>query len=152
MRTLLFCSLFVLTLTPGMAVADAGPSAPPAEPGLEVSGSQGIACLAGAPDVLASAAPMLGDVGSLSTCTATATCGDGADVSCEGDSECRAVDRDCSVGQRGFVDCDGNVTRCAEPCPGPTCGDGICEAGEEDSCFADCGSQCPPCIICPCDT
>lgn len=31
----------------------------------------------------------------------------------------------------------------------PVCGDGECSPGE--TCFEDCGSECPPCIICPCN-
>ncbi|MFP3941206.1 MAG: hypothetical protein ACOC7L_02030 [Acidobacteriota bacterium] len=150
-RTLVICSLLLVTLAPGVAAADAGASPPPSDPSPEPSSGLETVCLASAADVLASAAPMLGGVGSLSTCTATAEC-DGYQISCEGDSECTAVDRDCSVGERGFVDCDGNVTACDDPCDTTVCGDGVCEDGEEDSCLADCGSQCPPCIICPCDS
>lgn len=149
-RTVVVCSLLMVTLVPGVAVADAGSSTPPSDSSPDPSSGRATACLAGDADVLASPAPVVGDIGSQSTCTATAEC-DGYQITCEGDSECTAVDRDCSVGERGFVDCDGNVTACDDPCDTTTCGDGVCEAGEEDSCFADCGSQCPPCIICPCD-
>jgi hypothetical protein len=30
------------------------------------------------------------------------------------------------------------------------CGDDICDPGEEEDFFIDCGSQCPPCFLCPC--
>jgi hypothetical protein len=42
-----------------------------------------------------------------------------------------------------------NSTTCLYDCP--VCGDGICGSGEEFHCFQDCPSECPPCVVCPCD-
>jgi hypothetical protein len=44
------------------------------------------------------------------------------DVSCSGEV-CQAVNRNCSIGQRGYVTCDGVTTFCA-PCEPPVCDDG----------------------------
>jgi hypothetical protein len=48
----------------------------------------------------------------------------------------------------GFCNCGESRDTCLTDCK--ECGDDICDPGEEDNCFIDCGSQCPPCIICPC--
>ncbi len=53
--------------------------------------------------------------GPKSLCTATAQCASGS-VSCQGNSSCTAVDRNCSTGERGHVTCDGNTTYCPTPC------------------------------------
>ena len=49
-----------------------------------------------------------------SQCTASATCGGSAPVSCNGTTTCTAVDQSCP-GERGYVRCDSAVTFCA-PC------------------------------------
>ncbi|HEX6900553.1 MAG TPA: hypothetical protein VF789_12590 [Thermoanaerobaculia bacterium] len=55
-----------------------------------------------------------------STCSASATCGGAPSVSCNGSSTCSAVDQNCSVGQRGFVLCDGLRYDCSSTCSNPT--------------------------------
>lgn len=50
-----------------------------------------------------------------SACTATAVCETGT-VSCSGNSSCTAVDRDCSILERGHVVCDGVTTTCSTSC------------------------------------
>ena len=44
------------------------------------------------------------------------------DISCSGNT-CIAVNRNCSIGERGYVTCDGNTTYCSQPCgdPPPEC-------------------------------
>ncbi len=55
-------------------------------------------------------------------CSATALCTPYASVSCSnGSGTCVAVDRNCGVGQRGYVTCNGATTYC------PICG---CPEGE----------------------
>ena len=49
-----------------------------------------------------------------SQCTASATCGGSAPVSCTGNTTCTAVDQDCP-GEGGYVRCDSAVTLC-RPC------------------------------------
>jgi hypothetical protein len=55
----------------------------------------------------------------------TADCGDYPDVSCDGAS-CSAVNRNCSVGQQGYVVCDSSYTYCPE-CPECTNGEYMCD-------------------------
>lgn len=48
-------------------------------------------------------------------CSAIADCGEYTDVSCASDvngTTCQAVDRDCSIGQRGYVRCGSSYTYC----------------------------------------
>ncbi len=54
------------------------------------------------------------------TATCTADCGADPDVSCSG-SSCTAVDRNCAIGERGYVSCT-SETWCPTPCP--VCNDG----------------------------
>lgn len=63
-----------------------------------------------------------GDIGEQSTCSAWANCEDGTMVDCTGENTCTAVDQDCSVGQEGYVECDGVRTSCPSCCPCGTCG------------------------------
>lgn len=63
----------------------------------------------------------LGDPIAPADCTAQ--CGGGSPVSCWGNS-CSAEDRNCSIGQRGFVECDGVYTLCNPACPGSQCEEG----------------------------
>lgn len=71
-------------------------------------------------------------------------------ASCEtGESQFNCC-QDCgSTCGDGFCSACENSTTCVYDCP--VCGDGICGNGEEFSCFADCPSECPPCIVCPCN-
>jgi hypothetical protein len=65
-------------------------------------------------------------------CAAAASCGSYS-ISCSGfnsSTSCSAVDRNCAVGQRGRVTCDGKTTWC-DPCP-LTCWD------REQSCASGC--------------
>lgn len=87
--------------------------------------------------------------GTKALCTATASCGGGATVSCQGNNSttsCSATDRNCSAGQRGRVTCDGVTTLCPTPCP---C-DLNCTAARLDC--ADICSPCPAIFSCSLST
>lgn len=87
-------------------------------------------------------------------CTASAHCWDGSTVSCQGNNSttsCTGTDSNCSVGQRGSVNCDGNITLCPA-CPSSSC-TSFC-AAEREACASDCypcgfsftcSSSTPPC-------
>lgn len=72
-------------------------------------------------------------------CTATATCESGT-VYCEGNNSttsCSAKDRNCDIGQRGSVTCDGVTTLCPTRCPcddTPIC----CQCDRTGDCVACC--------------
>jgi hypothetical protein len=71
-------------------------------------------------------------------CSASASCGDGTWVYCEGNNStvsCTGVDRNCP--ERGRVTCDGVTTWCPTTCPG--CPVGSC--GNE----WECAQNCYPC-------
>lgn len=58
--------------------------------------------------------------GEKALCSAAASCNDGTIVSCTGNNSttsCSASDRNCAVGERGHVTCDGVTTVCPTPCP-----------------------------------
>jgi hypothetical protein len=74
------------------------------------------------------------DFGTLSTCTASADCGAGWDVSCVGSGTCTAVDRDCGQGERGHVVCDGNFSYCSANCD---CTDGAIRYVDTGGCCKD---------------
>jgi hypothetical protein len=81
-----------------------------------------------------------GGVGQHALCVVSADCGGGTSVSCHGNNSttsCTGADRNCAVGQRGHVTCDGVTTWCPTPCE-------ICEEGWCDN-EAACASQCFPC-------
>lgn len=83
----------------------------------------------------------IGGPSALSTCTAD--CGSGNYVSCTGDT-CSKVDRNCSVGQRGYCEADGQYKYCA-PCDNcvADCWDGstvICEGSSCSATDSDCDS------------
>jgi hypothetical protein len=89
------------------------------------------------------------DFRSLAECTALAQCDPFQDVGCVGSDTCSVKDRNCSIGQRGFVKCDGVTTYCPEPCCATN---GVCEVSygctcENDS--PDCDSD-PACEECEC--
>ena len=77
--------------------------------------------------------------GAKALCTATANCGADGSISCSGNNSttsCTATDRNCSVGQRGRVTCDGVTILCPTPCP--------CDL----NCTAlriECADTCSPC-------
>lgn len=82
----------------------------------------------------------------LSLCTATAHCATGT-VSCSSNSSttaCSAADRDCSIGERGHVTCDGVTTVCPTVCS-------FCdECNLTGDCFACCrcgGGRGPACTL-----
>ncbi len=90
------------------------------------------------------------DYGQQSVCTAEASCGGDPPLSCSGNSTCSTVDRNCDIGQRGSVTCDGVTTYCPLcPCDDtPVCcrcdryGDCMsccrCAGGTFSSCYAEC--------------
>ena len=60
-----------------------------------------------------------GGVSADSLCSAAADCSPDPSISCSTSVEeesCQAVDRDCSVGQTGYVRCGSNYTYCPTPC------------------------------------
>ena len=61
----------------------------------------------------------------------TASCGGSSTVSCNG-SSCSAVDRNCSVLERGHVTCNGVTTYCAK----------TCDCSEVCVCAVPCSEQC----------
>lgn len=63
--------------------------------------------------------------------TCSADCGSHAPVSCTGSGTCTAVDRDCGVWQRGYVECNGLRTLCS---PGCYCQDGDIRYVNTSSC------------------
>jgi hypothetical protein len=72
-------------------------------------------------------------------CTASANCGAGGTISCEGNNSttsCSAADQSCSH-QRGFVSCDGVTTVCPNACP---CAADFCDVKE-----ANCDARCSGC-------
>lgn len=103
--------------------------------------------------------PLLVQFSALSDCSASAECAPFADVNCSAtgsSTSCSSADRDCSagsVGERGFVTCNGS-TSTTKYCGGPCCGqDGVCEYLEGCGCSdVDChGTRlCPyDCELCP---
>ena len=75
-------------------------------------------------------------------CTATAACGSSTTVTCQDNTlpaNCTAVDRNCSVGQRGYVMCDGVRKDC--PCP---CG----TIQQQTCCMCDQTGDCMQCCRC----
>ena len=75
--------------------------------------------------------------GTKALCSAAASCNDGTIVSCTGNNSttsCSGSDRNCAVGERGHVTCDGNTTVCPTPCPVD------CDQLEQD-----CAWTCNPC-------
>jgi hypothetical protein len=73
-----------------------------------------------------------------SACTATAQCVSGAFVQCSGNSNCTAVDGNCSIGEPGHVTCDGQTTTCANCCVGTLRDRACCRCSETGSCIDCC--------------
>jgi hypothetical protein len=110
----LVLATFGLFMSPAMAVADAPQTAPAPSAGDQAF----LASLAlpGAPTPAAHSS--LGAAKAL--CSAAASCNDGTLVNCTGNNSttsCSGADRNCSVGERGHVTCDGVTKWCATPCP-----------------------------------
>ena len=61
-----------------------------------------------------------------------ANCSPYSKVSCSGGT-CSSVDRNCSAGQRGYVQCDGVTTYCPV-CPTPGCNEGWVEYRDGGCC------------------
>ena len=72
----------------------------------------------------------------LSPSVITAACDSGVTVSCTGRYNCAAVDRNCSIAERGHVTCDGVTTYCPTACgaDGSSCD----ECAATGDCFACC--------------
>jgi hypothetical protein len=82
-----------------------------------------------------------------------ADCNPHTDVDCTG-SSCTAVDRNCSVGQRGYVQCDGQAKIWCPTCSGIPCGQctdgdfrsikvgGCCSQGGQDREIQQCQNGC----------
>jgi len=72
------------------------------------------------------------------SCSATANCWDGSQVSCSftgAGGTCTATDSNCDAGVRGSVNCNGTVTSCPQcPCGTPNC----CQCDATGDCFACC--------------
>lgn len=124
-------------LSPAMAAA----SPPRVAPVLSDADRAFIASLAApagtpATPVLVAKRPRLGGM-EKSLCSATATCESGT-VSCEDNTNpanCTGVDRNCSVGEKGHVTCDGVTTWCpTDCCPADWC-----------TYEQDCADSCYPC-------
>lgn len=114
-------SILILTAGPFAAPADAPPLCLD-QPGQVALGSEG-------------------GIGEQSECNALADCAEYPNVSCQGNTTCTAVDRNCSFNQRGYVNCDGNTTYC-----GP-----ICEGGGGCTTMLQCKQGCLPCngfVVC----
>ena len=73
-------------------------------------------------------------------CTVAANCGSST-LSCQGNSSCSGVDRDCSNFQSGFVKCDGVTTSCPTPCCSGTRKQVAC-------CWCDWTQDCYECCLC----
>lgn len=108
-------------------------------------------------------------VGALSTCSASARCGDISYVSCSGTSTCTGVDQSCP-NELGHVVCDGVTTYCPADCnctqDCPVCNDGdyrfvntnqCCKPTEvyqiyqtcQNNQWVDSGSSCMTVPFCP---
>lgn len=57
-----------------------------------------------------------GSAPTATSATCTADCGSFPDVSCTVSGSCTAIDRNCSVMERGRVICNGQEYFCAQPC------------------------------------
>jgi hypothetical protein len=91
--------------------------------------------------------------GEQSACNATAICGTFPQqtfMHCSGNSTCAAWDRDCTVGERGHVVCDGVTSQCqscsfCDNCVdyGSTCMDCCrCDGATAPFCYSYCGCPC----------
>lgn len=103
--------------------------------------------------LFAAKGPRLGMAKAL--CDATANCGSGVTRFCEDNTSpanCTSVDSNCSIGQRGYVSCNGVTTFCPVcPCDGtPAC----CRCDQTGDCmsccrcgggtFSQCNQECNP--------
>ena len=123
---------------------------------------EALAAILGTPAVTGGCAPQPGAVLAAAKrpriglektlCTATANCGSGTTVSCHSNvnaANCSATDRNCSVGERGHVTCDGVTTSCPTAC----CTGGFlevycCQCAQTQDCYSCCrcgGGSGPSC-------
>ncbi|HEV7505468.1 MAG TPA: hypothetical protein VGS07_11190 [Thermoanaerobaculia bacterium] len=128
-------SALALIMSPAMAAA----SPPQGAPVLSVADQDFLASLAIVPagipaPELAAKRPA---IGKKSACSATANCGGGVTIMCNGLSSCSAADRSCPS-ERGHVTCDGVTSQCSPACSGE-CPPDWCTG--EDAC----AFQCNPC-------
>ncbi len=72
--------------------------------------------------------------------TCTASCGGGTSVTCTWSGTCEAVDRNCAIGQRGYVKCGTTKKSCAGLCPV------IQDCSRNQICNMACGVSDPDCI------
>lgn len=79
--------------------------------------------------------------GAYKSCSATADCTPGTTVSCNytgAGGNCIAVDRDCSVNERGHVTCQGVTTNCPTNCNSECGGIWCCQCAGTGDCFSCC--------------
>lgn len=113
------CAFFVLLVAGCCSLTStAWATEPPAALALPIDAGPG-QCAGPAEAKTTAAVPM------AATAFCQASCSPYSSVSCSG-SSCSAVDRNCSVGQRGYVQCDGNYTYC------PACFVAQCLNGAEE--------------------
>lgn len=84
-----------------------------------------------------------------------ASCGSGSPVSTECSGTCSATDRNCAIGQRGYVQCGSTITYCASPCPSSCGSDSYCDTNcqyDPDCCVQDgyCNPNCGFDLDCMC--
>jgi hypothetical protein len=159
-RMVLGLSLSLVALGFLVSPAMAAPSPPQGVQVLSLADQDFLASLAIAPaeapaPELAAKRPAIGE---KSLCNATANCSPGT-VTCGGNNSvtsCSAADRNCNVGERGHVTCDGHTTWCPAACPScpPTwCTDdcSFCPCGGSLICnpYPTCTSHCKCKINCP---
>jgi|tagenome__1003787_1003787.scaffolds.fasta_scaffold19997670_1 hypothetical protein len=142
MALVLVLAALSLMASPAMAA----PDSPRVAPVLSAADQAFLASLVTAPaPVPAAKRPA---VRGKALCTASANCESGGTISCSGNNSttsCSAADQDCSVGQTGYVKCDGVTTSC------PACSCDVLLAACWDSCV--CGPlsfQCSP-YLCRCN-
>lgn len=126
MRTgILFAALAVVSMAPlaaSVAPADAAAPTPSgADPGAPPIREAGIACTTASLETSQEALPAsLGGI-TAQSCRVEVDC-ESKTIFCEGGS-CEGQDRDCSVGNRGYVECDGDRDYCPNSCcPCGPCG------------------------------
>lgn len=121
-----FSALFLILVSTLGATAE--------EPAAVTPDVEGKVCTEPAEQIGGSQPEIFQQVGTAEACTASANCTEGPDVNCSGNNNCTAFDQNCSTGQRGYVECDGNRMWCAI-CP---CNLQLCR----QSCRSGCSSGC----------
>lgn len=134
--------LFLALATLGFLVSPAMAADPPQAPRTVSAADQAFLASLAVPEapVPAAKAPA---VGQKALCNATANCGNGATVSCQGNNSttsCSATDSSCPS-TFGKVTCDGVTTWCSSPPTCNGCGSNFCTDQDE----SNCASSCFPC-------